>query len=219
MPEVDLNDPNIGANAATGPHFPQPGYEKNVGGSLGGKPKQTNQEGDGEKDSMLESMVQNTGSLDLDDKGHYDFYGHSSGLVFLKRLRQQFGDTTGEAEGHGDVFARARVLPTVIDSPRSSDSPLSHSLSEPVDLPNKACAQSLCDVATRDALSLMRFIHRPTFNTMLNRIFDIPPEQWGNEENRYLPLVYAVMAIGSLFAKTENSKLQLEGYETAIESG
>src|SRR2546429_2128338 len=30
-------------------------------------------------DPQLTSMVESTGSLDLDDQGHWDFHGHSSG--------------------------------------------------------------------------------------------------------------------------------------------
>jgi hypothetical protein len=220
MPNVDLDDPKINPNGPPPVHFPQPGYEKNAG-----KPPKPAREPhshatDAEKDSMLESMVQSTGSLDIDDRGYWDFSGHSSGLVFLKRLREQFGDIMGEAEGHGQAFTKARHFSHVLDSPRTLDSPGSDGgLPNTQDLPPKECGRHLTDVALKDALALMRFIHLPTLYTMLNRIYDTPPEHWTNEENRYLPLIYAVLAVGSMFATNENSKLQHDGYEGAIASG
>lgn len=54
---------------------------------------------------------------------------------------------------------------------------------------------------------------------MFDQIYDAPPEAWGNEEHRYLPLLYALMSIGSMFAKDENSRLSTEGYGSLTEQG
>src|ERR1700742_2750512 len=43
-------------------------------------------------DAQLQSMVDRTGTLDLDDNGHWDFHGQSSGYVFMRKFRAQFGD-------------------------------------------------------------------------------------------------------------------------------
>lgn len=219
---MDLDDPNNNPKGPPPVHFPQPGYERNAGGTPSKVKEERGQQcGDADKDSMLESMVQNTGSLDIDDRGYWDFSGHSSGLVFLKRLREQFGDAVGEAEGHGQVFPIARHFSHVLDSPRTIDSPNSEGggLANTQDLPSKECGRYLTDVALKDALAMMRFIHQPTLITMFNRIYDTPPDQWTNDENRYLPLIYALLAVGSMFARKENSKLQMDGYEGAIASG
>lgn len=50
------------------------------------------------KDPMLESMVSNAGSLDLDDEGNLDFQGHSSGRIFLCKMRSQLGELIGKPE-------------------------------------------------------------------------------------------------------------------------
>ena len=170
-------------------------------------------------DAMLESMVKNTGCLDLDDQGHWDYHGHSSGMVFLQKLKEQFGDRL-ESEDHGHVFARARHHPPLIfDSPRSGDSPMDSGPASSGDLPPKAAGRLLCEVALDDAMALMRFIHQPTFYAIFDRIYDTPHSDWTDEEHKHLPLLYSVMALGSMFAKSDNSKLTLEGYETSIEVG
>lgn len=62
-------------------------------------PIQKNEERPGrEKDPMLESMVSNTGSLDLDEEGNLDFHGHSSGRIFLCKMRSQLGELIGKPE-------------------------------------------------------------------------------------------------------------------------
>ena len=178
---------------------------------------------DAEKDSLLESMVENTGLLDIDDQGYWDFHGHSSGLVFLQRMREQFGDLMGKTEGAAMPFMKSRSpmsLSQPFESPKSLvDSPMDNNLPNTHDLPVRDCARKLCEYALDDACALMRFVHQPTFYAMLDRVYDVAPDQFGNDENRFLPLLYSAMALGCLFAKAETSILQIEGYESAIDQG
>ena len=219
MPNVDLDDPNLNTNGPPPVHFPQPGYEKNAGQREEEARAAANAPGETEKDSMLESMVQTTGSLDIDDRGNWDFSGQSSGLVFLKRLKEQFGDTMRESEGHGRDMMKAGHFAHVEGSPTSYDSPPDGGLPNTIDLPSKEAALHLIDVACTDAIAIMRFVHVPTLTTMTQRVFDIPPEHWTDKEHKYLPLVYAMLAVGSMFARKEDIKLQRQGYDGAIQSG
>jgi hypothetical protein len=223
LPSVDLNDPTYAVALSAAKQLPslarlQANNDAAVDSGLAPTSKDSGT--DTEKESLLESMVENTGSLDLDDKGHYDFHGHSSNLVFLRRMRDQFGVVMGTKEDYGQGIFKDRPFPHVFDSPGSSgDSPMEAGSANIGDLPSKECGLQLCRDALDEACVLMRFVHRPTFFAMFDRVYDIPPDQWGNEENRYLPLVYAIMAVGTLFGKSERSRLQREGYATAIDSG
>lgn len=173
-----------------------------------------------EDDSLLESMVDTTGSLDLDDQGFWDYHGHSSGIVFLRRMREQFGDLMGKSEGYGLPFLKARNLHEAFESPKSNlESPMDSNHPNAHDLPTKEYARSLCGYALNDACAVMRFVHQPTFYAMFDRVYDVRPEDFGNEENRFLPLLYATMALGCLFARAEESELQINGYESAIDQG
>ena len=118
------------------------------------------------------------------------------------------------------TFLVTKPINQIFDSPRSAaDSPRDPNIPNVHDLPSKACARDLCENALGDACALMRFVHIPTFYAMLDRIYDIAPDQYGNDENKFLPLAYSVMAVGSLFAKSENNKLDVEGYESATDRG
>ena len=170
---------------------------------------------------MLESMVANTGSLDLDDDGHWDFHGHSSGRVFLRRMRAQFGDLMGKPGAtpflkHRSFSPRSQLA----DSPRySSDTPMDPNLPKTRELPPKHCAQLLCENALDDAGALLRVVHQPTFYIMFHRVYDRPYDEFTDAEHRFLPLLYGVIALGSLFARADQSQLQTFGYENAIDQG
>ena len=177
----------------------------------------------GSSDKFLESMVDHTGSLDLDDQGNWDYHGQSSGIVYLRCLREQFGDLMGEAEGYGMPFLKTSRIASPrspVNSPQSSiKSPKGHLLPHTEDLPPRECAIHLCENALEDACALMRIVHLPTFWAKFDRAYTLPPEQYQDAESRFLPLLYVVLALGAVFAKSENSHLQRWGYENAIDQG
>jgi hypothetical protein len=163
-------------------------------------------------------MVRSTGQLDLDEQGHLEYHGNSSGLSFVKRMREQLGDMMGP-EGRGTPFIKpGRPLSQVFDSPRSTtDSPWDNGL----ELPSKEEARALCDNAIEDAGALLRVVHYPSFLKQLDSIYDNSHEDYTNDDNVFLPLLYTVLALGTLFASDDAAMDDLDnkGYETAITEG
>ena len=167
-------------------------------------------------------MVTNTGSLDLDDEGNWDYYGHSSGRVFLRKMREQFGDLMGQSvdSQHAMPFLKYKIISQPTESLKpSADRSQYPNLPNTRDLCKKSCALLLTSNALDDACAILRLVHRPTFDAMLHRVYDTPPEKFGNEENSFLPQLYAVIALGTLFARAEQSELQKFGYDNAFEQG
>ncbi|KAI9837996.1 MAG: hypothetical protein M1819_006150 [Sarea resinae] len=219
LPEVDLEDPNFDICSARRLLSGKPGSEalsKLLRSESSEKPATP---GETDRDPLLESMVETTGQLDLDDQGFWGYHGHSSGLTFLRRMREQFGDAP--PTGSGDPPPqKSRTMGHVFDSPKSSvESPVDFNLDVTGDLPSRVVARQLCASALDDACALMRFVHQPSFYAMFDRIYDTSPDCYGNEENRYLPLLYVVLALGSLFAQHDPSGLDQWHYEDAIEQG
>jgi hypothetical protein len=170
-------------------------------------------------DDHLESMVKSTGQLDLDEQGNLEYHGHSSGLSFVRRMREQLGDVMGP-EPRSTPFLKSRPMSQVFDSPRSfHDSPPwdMHMLN--ADLPPREVARVLCDNAINDAASLLRFVHYPTFVKQMEQLYDTQPESYGNDENAFLPLLYSALALGTLFPKKDEEDLDRRGYENAIDEG
>ncbi|WEW55242.1 Gypsy retrotransposon integrase-like protein 1 [Emydomyces testavorans] len=166
-------------------------------------------------ESLLESMVENTGALDLDDQGYWDYHGQSSGLMFVRHLRKQFGNLVPERapSKFQQISQRLEAAKSLSDSPIDTYMALAH------DLPPRDIARRLCDNTLENACIVLRFMHKPTFNAMFNRIYDTPAEQYTNQENSFLPLLYLALAVGCLFRGVGDSTLDRSGYEPAVDQG
>jgi len=227
IPNLDLNDPGIDAAVAQGwiPGAPGKGHPGVAAAAAATAATQQTQRpplapnSEIKSDTNLESMVRAVAQMDVDEQGHWDYHGHSSGLSFMRRMREQLGDLMGP-EIPSTPFVKSRPPSLVLDSPRSIlDSPSENPSSPSSDLPPKELARQFCSNAVEDAIALLKFVHGPSFWASFERIYDTPQESWGNEEQRFLPLLYSAMALGTLFGKDEHSNLNQIGYENAIQQG
>ncbi|KAF2114551.1 fungal-specific transcription factor domain-containing protein [Lophiotrema nucula] len=222
-PTLDLNDPSIDAALQNGMlpqmHIAGPRPQQAPHGHPLSQPREELSRAESH-DPQLESMVKATGQLDLDEEGNWDYHGHSSGLSFMRRVQQQFGDIM--APQGTSPFIKYRPMSQVFDSPSSAhQSPAdssSNMLAPGLDLPNKKEARMLCDNALIDAGALLRVVHIPSFYKSMDRIYETSPENYENAENQFLPLLYAVLALGTLFSKKADELDQI-GYESAIDEG
>lgn len=178
--------------------------------------------------AQLRSMIESTGQLDIDESGNLDFRGGSSGAVFVRRMREQFGDLLGDDHGGPFLpnFPRTKTLGPIYDSPRSSsiESPLEAGMPNTLDLPTRAVAKALSENSLNCACALLRFLHKPSFYRMFDRIYDVPPENFGDEENRFLPLLYVVLAVGCMFQRSStgdnnDASTQQYSYQASISEG
>lgn len=218
IPNIDIKDPN----------FDSPLHRRQANPGLGSTLSDSSQsdatigdsQEDSQKDAHLRSMIESTGQLDLDERGDWDFHGGSSGAVFLRRMREQFGGLLG-----GD--AKAPFLPrpprpkSSFDSPRSMDSAFETGLPNTSDLPSKESAQLLCHCALNRGCSLLRFVHGPTFYEMLDRIYETPLENFTDDENRFLPLLYVTLSLGCMFTDhlQETQHPEEVDYRAGIDQG
>ena len=145
-----------------------------------------------EKD-RLEATLDANGRLDIDDDGHHNFHGHSSGFAFLAQIRQKYEDLLNPDVEPGNTPRSQSDLPQIFDSRQSFGIPVAL---VPPTLPSKAVAKELVDSALECVCSLSRVVHRPTFDSMFSRVYDLGATEHGVEELRFLPLLYAVMAVG-----------------------
>lgn len=178
-----------------------------------------------EHDAKIRSMIASTGQLDLDDRGNWDFHGGSSGTVFVRQMREQLGGLLG-SEDRGSFLprvARPARAENLFDSPRSAtESSFDTTFPGNVDLPSKEVARDLCSNTLNGACCLLRFVHQPTFYEMFDKIYDTPFEEFGNEENRFLPLLYLVLALGYMYEDEpdqSNHDLRQLNYKACIEQG
>jgi len=217
LPNVNLNDPNIDTLIQKR----QADAKDNI--SSDEKPVEVRNTSDDE--AQLKSMIQSTGELELDDSGNWNFNGGSSGIVFMGRMREQFGSLLGDYHGKPFLPRLPRPKPPLgpmYDSPRSAiDSPMDVGIPNTLDLPPRDIALALCVNSLECGCSLMRFVHQPTFYEMFNRMYTIPPENFEDEENRFLPLLYVVLALGCMFhvEPLEEHESDATGYRSGIDQG
>lgn len=72
-------------------------------------------------------------------------------------------------------------------------------------LPSREVALDLITKTWENACVLFRFYHRVAFIEDLNELYDTDPNQYTNKQQRFLPLVYSVMACGALFYKSDEN--------------
>lgn len=227
VPNIDMDDPGIDTllaqNATGGAALAQQNLATKAPPVASLPPAASDAEN---QDPSLESMVSATGQLDLDERGHWDYHGHSSGLTFIRRMREQFGDIIGPEKLliRSTPFDRKHQGLEHVDSPRShkstgESSPKSHIAGlGTADLPPKAKAIVLCTDALDDAGAILRIVHQPTFYKSFNRIYQRRPERYENEDHKFLPLLYSVMALGCLFGK-DGKDADRRGYESLTDEG
>jgi hypothetical protein len=166
-------------------------------------------------DGYLESIVNSTGQLDLDEQGNLEYHGHSSGFSLMRQMRESLGDVV-LVEGRGAPVIKLCLLSQVYDSPRSLSQTPWNSYLPGSDFPPKEVAKEMCNLAVNDAGALLRFVHYPTFLKQVERLYG-SPKNHTNEEHMFLPLFYAVLAVATLFKKNDDS--YPGGYKGAINEG
>ena len=224
IPNLDLNDPGIDAAVSQGwiPGAPGKGHP---GAAHHGRPPPPPQlalngeHGQNKSDTNLESMVRAVAQMDMDEQGHWDYHGHSSGLSFVRRMREQLGDLMGP-DTVATPFVKSRPMSQILDSPKSAaNSPGGDVSPGGADLPPMDYARSICSNAVDDAAALLRIVHKPSFWQSFDGLYNTSSENYTNEHNKFLPLFHSTMALGHLFAKDDQSSLSQQGYENAIQQG
>jgi hypothetical protein len=158
----------------------------------------------------VEIALDQNGMLDNDVHGYCNFHGHSSGLAFLAQIQQKYRDLLGpEAK---TTTSTVPDLLGIFDS-RSSFCGSGNRI-RPLGLPPREVARELVDGALENICPLSRVVHRPTFDTLFDRMYDLGAGDMEREEPRFLSLLYAVMAVGS-FASSRYKRRRNEATPTA----
>ena len=160
-------------------------------------------------ESLLGTMLENFGSLDLDDKGRWNYSGHSSTIIFMQRLQNQFGNLiTPTAKpfrsGLGAQYPESSVG---LSRPFDDYSGVSQSFVLPVE----STARELCRVSFDQACIPNRFIHEPSFWASFDQVYATSWDRYGAGERVFLPLLYAAIAVGCLFSDIDKSTNVLRG--------
>jgi hypothetical protein len=144
-------------------------------------------------------MIEATGRIDIDGRGRCDYLGDFAGLAFLNRISERCSELLDRDPKNGifsNLFAPQARAPPDLGMGLLPLGPTRTDL-----LPSKGTARLLTNVALQDACCLMRFVHQPSFDKSLDRIYDVPPETYTPQDEAFLPLLYLTLALGQLYSR------------------
>ncbi|KAI0468274.1 hypothetical protein F4859DRAFT_209632 [Xylaria cf. heliscus] len=214
MPDVDLNDPNLDPAVQQEFRMREQARQKAAAAQKKDQAKSSTPEG------QLQSMVSSAGQLDLNESGDYDFHGTSSGSVFFKQMKKHFRTLLGR--DYQIPFMPRPPRPSIVttlDSPRpSQSSPWNATPSSSMhNLPPKERAIALCSESLDNATCLLRIVHKPTFYSMLDRLYENSSDELGTEEKRNLALAYSAMALGCMYDVADHGMSDSPPYKMSID--
>lgn len=120
------------------------------------------------------------------EEGEAGFQGYSADRAFIQRLREKLKNWQG-----AEVHRRFRALES--EQPKLFE--IDYGLAATACLPPKEKSRALIDAAL-DSQPLLAILHRPSFEYTWNIVYTIEPAQYTVDEIRFLPLLYAVLALG-----------------------
>ncbi|KAK5191651.1 Gypsy retrotransposon integrase-like protein 1 [Exophiala xenobiotica] len=170
----------------------------------------TSDPADDSSGDQLENMLDGRGRL-TSTKNSTEYYGGGSGFAFLQRTQELFSPETSShsqaATGHVglDVISRLFESPLPDKQALASDIPFSQLL------PSRQTATELLDVAFGQTYQLLQFLDEPDFQRQTDRIYELDPIEFADSDHDFLPLFYAVTAIGYLFDRKMHEKYGCKG--------
>ncbi|KAL7941936.1 fungal-specific transcription factor domain-containing protein [Trichoderma barbatum] len=131
------------------------------------------------------------------EEGGIEFHGTSADRAFMEELMEKLGDRSVTPQR---IPVDASVPGLFQSDARCFDEVL---------LPERDQAAKLVEAAL-DAQVLLHILHRPSFDSSFNWIYSLIPHEYGLKEKNFLPLLYAVLAYGSLFLDPHAERLEYD---------
>lgn len=127
------------------------------------------------------------------DQGDIEYQGRAGERTFMQAFRDRLNSWPDDDFLHEKITSNSGTPDFLSSAPQES--------AETV-LPSKEFATQLVDAAL-DAHRFLSIVHRPSFYTSFDLLYDLGEADYGIAERRFLPLLYAVLAYGSLYVEFE----------------
>ncbi|KAK9479073.1 fungal-specific transcription factor domain-containing protein [Lipomyces japonicus] len=151
------------------------------------------------QDTSIESMVVSLGRLDVDETGHLDYVGHSSGRSFLQHVRAHFLNDNPDTIPPDFPISAQPLYGSLADSP-SETYYFQQDAEFKIILPSKEIAFKLIEIVWSQACVVLSFGHKPSFMRRLDELYATDPDDYTPAQVNLLPLVYCFLAVGVLFS-------------------
>jgi len=182
------------------------------------EPDNDNEDGEGDGSDLV-PLSEKVGRVDLNEHGEWDFHGLSSDAAYLGRIARKFPELMGY-DARTPFLPQAAwplvMLPNQVadHAPGFGGLPAVYQ-----ELPPQALARKLCEYSLRHATCVLQTVHGPSFYRMFNSIYDTPAPLYSSEQHRFLGLLYAVLALGSMYDVDERDPSNPDHYAVAMNLG
>jgi len=215
-PDVDLNAFNLKSTllprrqAGIGEEPPPTTPNHDLFGTANGRTRSF----EATDETLLDTIIEVTGRLELDKQGNYEYYEPFAGFTFLRRAQEQCKRLLNVPLQKNFCLSS----PPLRETPKATGSGQRQRPAATLEsveiLPARHVAERLVSSALKDACCLIRFVHGPTFDQSLGRIYEINPENYKEQDLKFLPLLYIILAVGVL-ASSDGAgnlmRIRLEG--------
>ncbi|KAK5951580.1 Gypsy retrotransposon integrase-like protein 1 [Knufia fluminis] len=172
------------------------------------QPVAGSEDDDQDHHEKLESMMDSYGQMSTDTNGimERDFYGAASGLAWIQRARNYFGDSDsgGSTEIEDDNTNKSAAV-QLFDAPLPTKQTLQLDTAD-VRLPPRETATKLLRVVFTQVYPMFHFMCEQEFHESTDRIYQLDPHQYKERDHLFLLLLHLVMALGHLFSKEEHDR-------------
>lgn len=165
------------------------------------------------------TLVEGIRQVGLDDNGEWDFRGLSSDAAYLSRIIKDLPEllsydprTPFLPQAPRPYIALPLGFPAC-DTPGLRADPCYY------ELPSRELAHTLCEYSFNCATCLLRTIHIPSFYRMFDSLYNLPLQPQSCEQRRFRGLLYAVLALGSMYDVDENDPSNPNHYAEAMDRG
>jgi hypothetical protein len=171
------------------------------------------------EDESFIPLVEGIGQLDLGDDGKWDYHGLSSGAAYFGRIMKDFPELLS-------YDPRTPFLPQAprpyMALPLGSIGNFHPGLAAPqcyYELPPRNLARALCEYSFSCATCVLRIVHIPSFYQKFDQIYDVSSQGYDAGQQRFQGLLYAVLALGSMYDVDEKDPTNPNHYAVAMDRG
>ncbi|SCU99439.1 LAME_0G03180g1_1 [Lachancea meyersii CBS 8951] len=126
------------------------------------------------------------------------------GLLNIESIEAEFLEQN--SEGESGIEGTKSYIPDAVELEGKEGSLAIRPVEMKIVLPPLDMAKTLIFKSWRCACVLFRFNHRPTLLMVLESLYETAPEDYTNDQNNALPLIYSILAVGALFTKDDFSR-------------
>ena len=142
------------------------------------------------------------GSVDRQNPKKQAFYGGSSGFAFLQKTQGLFGGNDNREIDSKMSETANDAITRVFDSPLPDKPALDTDVPMSQLLPHHRTAKKLVQVVFNQVYPLLQLVDQASFQAQTDRIYDLDPIDFEDSDHDFLPLFYAIVAIGFLFSQS-----------------